>query len=125
MRSKYFPIIFALLTAAWTGLGCTKSASNIDNSNLHIISDCVTPSVERDVQTSFGTIIAGGMDFTQFGFPQSTVHLGVDNSGPYNNGFTTVSRTCKNTYGDPAYDKFIFSCIDDGSYACSIVIIKQ
>lgn len=120
--------IGALLITAWASLATSSSGSNsIDSADLYVISDCVNPVMERQVRTTNGVITAGGVDFTNFGFPQSTVKLDQDNNGIVNNGVTNVSRSCIHSYGDMsnnANSKYVFSCLDNGNYSCSILIMK-
>lgn len=106
---------------------CSSSSTNsIDNATLEVVSDCVTPAVDVTIRTSNGTSISG-TGFGQLGFPVATIHLGQDNSGLYNNGLANVTRVCRQTYGaidTNQNNKYIFSCFDDGAYACSITLIS-
>lgn len=125
-RIKHVLTFVALLVTAWASLATSSRTNSIDNGDLYVISDCVNPVFEQTVKAVGGTLTSG-VDYTQIGFPTSTVHLGQDSSGPHNNGAATVSRTCSQSYGkDSGGDgKFIYSCSDDGAFVCSIVIINQ
>jgi hypothetical protein len=125
-RSQNLAAIVALVITAWASLATSQRSPSIDNSTLYVISDCVTPTFEQTVRSSGGVLVSG-VDYTQIGFPNSTVHLGQDNNGLYNNGTTNVSRSCVQTYGDNSAGdgRFIYSCFDNGDYACSVVIILQ
>jgi hypothetical protein len=108
--------------------GCSSSKNrSIDNTTLEVISDCVTPTVDMVIHTFNGNSTSA-VDYTQLGFPSGTVHLGQDVTGTFFNGTTSVTRTCTQTYGADNTDKnnkYIYSCSDNGDYACSITLISQ
>ena len=118
--------IAALGFTAWASLATSSPTKSIDNNDLYVISDCVSPTFERQVRSAGGSLISG-VDYTQIGFPTSTVHLGADSYGITSNGVTNVSRLCTETYGNNGTGgdgKYIYSCLDNGEFVCSIVIIQ-
>jgi hypothetical protein len=109
-----------MLFTAWSILATSKSTYDFLYGTYTLTSDCVQPTLEMRVTTSAGQISdPPATSFTDFGFPNATVTLGSDVNGTVGGR----ARTCTMTYGDPSgTSNFIYSCFDDGTFACTILI---
>lgn len=111
-----------LVFTAWACLATSILGDSINDGAIYVNSDCTSPASEMSVTVSGGQIIApGGVSYTDFGFPQSTVTLNAPVSGVVG----SATRVCDDTYTDSDDVHHIFTCKDDGSYACTILITEQ
>ena len=126
MLFKYLKNIFwggFLLLTLWSIVATSVGKDSISYSRLNVTSDCVTPTLNRTVTTSSNQVSSpAGVSYMDFGFPLATVNLKEDVSGVVN----SKSRVCQNTYGstDDSADAWAYSCYDDGTYACTILLEK-
>ncbi|MGE0763791.1 MAG: hypothetical protein AB7N80_10980 [Bdellovibrionales bacterium] len=113
--------MFFLIVTAWACLATSIAQDNVDEGDFYIVSDCASPTSEGTISVSAGQITApGGTSYTDFGFPQSTVTLGTANTGVVGG----ANRSCIDTYSNQN-QSYIFTCSDNGQYACSILLIEQ
>ncbi|MGE0527609.1 MAG: hypothetical protein AB7G93_05905 [Bdellovibrionales bacterium] len=122
MHSKLRDMVSAgaLLGTLWAVLATSMPRSSITEGNYYVVSDCVVPTQELAVTTSAGQIVSPAITYSALGFPGNTVTLGNDVSGTINGR----PRTCYHTYGstEDRAQAWVFSCFDDGTYTCSILI---
>ncbi|NJL25079.1 MAG: hypothetical protein HC902_07830 [Calothrix sp. SM1_5_4] len=111
-------VILGLAALTLSSSGCGKKEKNIREGSFIVNSDCVSPAREVSVRTLNDQIVSGATSYLDFGFPNSVVKLGQDNSGYVG----SIQRNCVNTYGDTEGDAWVFSCFDAGAYSCSILI---
>lgn len=104
----------------------SKSDGSPAFGTYRVQSDCVSPVKDQVVSVSGSSITTGGVSFTDFGFPSATL------ANPVTGTVGAVSRSCKVTYGnydvtnlfgDTKYN--IYSCFDNGSFACTILFEEQ
>ena len=113
-------LTFTLVSIVATSYG----QDEIDYANLHITSDCVSPTMEMNIVTEDGEITDPvGVVYSDFGFPADVVRLDSEVRGVMGSG---ELRVCKKTYGNsgngPGGGVWIFSCEDEGRHACSIML---
>lgn len=117
MDSKIQLMVVGLICSI--GMGCSNSSDQLTGNVFTVTNDCNNAQVQETSITAFnGSINTGGL-----GFPQLPVQIGQDSTGTVGGGGGAL-RTCTATYGkdiaDP--DEAIYSCFDNGAYACSIII---
>ncbi len=122
MRSK--PIrpqdVLLLVLTSWALLA-TSVASETTTGSFTVTSDCVIPTLAKEVNAVNGTITSpSGVNWTDFGFPQNTVYIGQESNGTVSGEY----RSCRPTYGDKesTINKWLWSCFDNGAYTCSIMV---
>lgn len=126
MLFKYLKNIFwggFLLLTLWSIIATSVGKDSISYSRLNVTSDCVTPTLNRAVTTSSNQVSSpAGVSYTDFGFPLATVNLKEDVSGVVN----AKNRVCQNTYGstDHSADAWAYTCYDEGTYVCTILLEK-
>jgi hypothetical protein len=93
---------------------------NFNSGTLNVSSDCVSGNLEETVDVSNYTIInPSNLSFLDFGFPVAKISPDNEMSGTVNGAL----RVCKRILGGKLQDKeMVFSCEDNGTYFCSIVI---
>jgi hypothetical protein len=105
----------------WSILATSVAKDNITYGSLNVTSDCVSPTLSRTVTVSSNQVTSpAGVSYTDFGFPQASVSLKNDVVGVVN----SKNRVCQNTYGstDTSADAWAYTCYDDGTYTCTILI---
>jgi hypothetical protein len=111
--------ILVLLSTLWAVLATSQLNEDLSDGTFTIKSDCTSPvSVENITVTANQITDPFGVDYTDFGFPDTTVTVDSDVVGVVG----LVTRVCKTTYKDESDSKFIFSCFDNGAFACTIFI---
>jgi len=111
--------ILALLGTLWAVLATSSPRDSFTYGSYHVISDCVSPVLEADVEvTDLQITSPAGLSFTDFGFPQNQISPDADMKGEVNG----VPRHCRRTYGDTDREssEWIFTCYDNDEAACSI-----
>lgn len=117
MASKFIRF-FCLLFAAWTVLA-TSTESETFTGRFNIISDCFNPVIDSLVDVTDGVITQPvGTTFLTFGFPVSVLDTPRDTSGVVNGR----NRICSLSYDNGPEKVYVFTCDDDGQYACTITI---
>ena len=113
-----------LLLTTLVAVVATSTQQDFNGSGtFEIQSDCVTPARSETITVSAGAVTApGATSYTDFGFPQTTVSFSTEQSGPVGASL----RVCTPTYGstDQDAEAWIFSCADNGTPRCSILITK-
>ena len=113
---------FCLIVTAWACLATSVARESVDSGSFYINSDCTTPPSEMAIAVTANQITApGGVNYTNFGFPQNIVALGTPVVGIV--GLAT--RECVDTYSTTDGDRYIFTCKDNGTYACTIMLTGQ
>lgn len=92
-----------------------------ENGSFYIISDCVTPTAENNVIITNNVITSpGGVNLTDFGFPQNTLSQTMTGT------VGAATRECTVTYGESGHNyvdnRWLYSCFDNGTFKCSIYI---
>lgn len=120
MKFSHILKIFVLISTA-LALGATSYYGTIrfSDGTFIIDSDCVIPTTQTQITVVAGAITAPpATSYTDFGFPQTIV-----NNTTISGTFGLAFRECTRTYGDSRNSKsWIFTCLDDGVYVCSIVL---
>lgn len=113
--------LIVLFMAAYASLATSAGRIGLFEGKLTLSSDCVTPAKIDNVVTvtNFEITDPVATSYTDFGFPESTVGEGVDDEevGPVNG----KNRRCSITY-EVYEDVWVYSCFDNGDYACTITI---
>ncbi|GEM_PF-4008883 len=120
MFSKKFSDVFALVCligTVWTVVA-TSSKDGSFSGTYQVHSDCVSPVLNVQVTVFSSTIQSpAGYDFTTLGFPTNSLSVGSDNLGTSGGGL----RSCKLTNRDGTIDdSFLYTCSDNGQFACNI-----
>lgn len=124
MNSKNLMATVALLATLVGVLATSRRDETIGGSSFYILSDCGNAVQEANVLTNGFPphVISSGAQWDTFGFPTG-VQLDFVNevSGVATGG---VNRSCAVTYGGQREnaDEIIYSCFDNGSFSCSILI---
>lgn len=124
MGFKNYFAVTALLFTLWGVIATSQSTDTVQGSNFTVVTDCAGGVQEVAVSTSAYSIVApGGVSWSSLGFPLSTVDMVSDVNGTYG----AATRSCTITYGRGAVDadEIVYSCSDNGSYACSILIRER
>jgi len=112
-------LVFTLF--AVLGSSVLRDDETAENGSFYIISDCVTPTMENNVVITNNVITSpGGVNLTDFGFPQNTLAQTMTGT------VGAVSRECTVTYGESGdnyvNNRWLYSCFDNGTFKCSIYI---
>lgn len=109
--------LFCLIATVWASLA-TSSGQSFSGSYA-VKSDCVQPTVDTTVTVVNNQITSGVTDYNSLGFPNNSLSLGASNSGYITGG---VLRECENTLkaGESIKDSFLYTCKDDGQFACNV-----
>jgi hypothetical protein len=124
MGFKNYIAVVALLFTLGGVVATSQSTNTVEGNTFRVVSDCAGALQEIDVTTSAYTVISpGGVSWSSLGFPLSTVDMVNDVNGTYG----AATRSCTITYGRGAVDadEIVYSCFDNGSYACSILINQR
>lgn len=112
--------LFIVSSLCILSIGCSNSNNRLAANSFTIVSDCDNLRGQEFIATAPNGVLNSG---STYGFPQNTFEIGQDSSGPVAGG-GGGTRNCYATYGkdsnDP--DEVIYSCFDNGNYACSIII---
>ena len=118
--------VFSLAFLGFTAYAClaTSQSNTLGptvQGSFYIVSDCVKPTLEGNIAVANSTIVTpAGQSFLDYGFPQPSITF----LAPVNGVLNGLNRSCYVTYGQTdsnrASSRWIFSCFDNGNYACSI-----
>jgi hypothetical protein len=109
-----------MIVCLWSIVATSQSQKSIDKGDFYVISDCVTPTLESQVGTIGGQIVTPiGQSYTDYGFPQTNVNL----QSPITGTVLGKMRSCYLTYGDKSNgETWIYSCFDNNTFTCSVMI---
>lgn len=105
------------------GINSSETVSNIENGFYQLKSSCTSPTIELVIQLqSLKVLQPIGSGFFDFGFPSDTINL-----GSVNGLFFGANRRCELSFGNRFENpnEFIYTCLDDEIYVCSIILIKK
>lgn len=111
--------LLALLGTLWAVIATSDGRNSVLGGVFFVSSNCVDPVREGAVTVSNNQVIGGAAtSFLDFGFPSATVQRGSNVTGIVNG----VERVCAPTYTDRDNSAYIYSCADNGTQFCTILL---
>jgi len=118
---KSFITIIILFVAAWGSLATSDGKFGLFSGPLNISSDCVSPArINETIQVLDNEISEPmGTTYLDYGFPDAVV--GEVSEGTETGTVGGLTRSCSVSYQEDE-SFWVYSCFDDGEYACTITI---
>ncbi len=113
--------VFILIVAAYASLATSDGTFSLANGSLLISSDCVSPArVDNSITVdNYEITDPAATDYTDFGFPDTSV--GESSAQKEVGTVGGKTRVCEITY-QLDEDIWVYTCVDNGEYACTITI---
>ena len=116
-NSQRLIVLAALILTLWTVLATSILKDSLRFSSVYVQSDCVEPFAEAQLSINDYEIVEPvGLDFTDFGLPQPELSDAEVISGTFNG----VERSCRKTLDDTDIGAWLYTCWDDGAFACNV-----
>lgn len=112
--------VLVLAATSWTVLA-TSTADGTLYGTYRAQSDCVNPVQNVTISVADSAITSpASYSFTDLGFPTATLKVGQPNTGVVNG----ANRSCESVFTSYAgtKDNYLYTCTDNGEFACNIYL---